>query len=74
MEQIEIDRQEAEPIAERLKSLACVECVRGWLKTYEGETGPIADIIYRGTLGLITSELQERLLGEVKAVQQGDEG
>ena len=74
MEQIEIDRQEAEPIAERLKSLACVECVRGWLKTYEGENGPIADIMYCGTLGLITSELQERLLGEVMAVQQGDEG
>ena len=68
MEQIEIARQKATPLAEKLKSLACMECVRGWINVYEGDD-PLKDTAHCAELGLISDWLQKRLTSEVKGIQ-----
>ena len=68
MEQIEIARQKATPLAEKLKSLACMECVRGWINDYEGDD-PLKDIAHCAELGLISDELQKSLTSEVESIQ-----
>ena len=64
-----MDRQKAEALAENLNGLACIECTKGWLEKHEGLTDPIQDIKDCGSLGLITTELQERLVGEVETIK-----
>ena len=68
MKQKEIARQKATPLADTLNSLACVECVRGWLNDYEGDE-PLKDISKCAELRLISDELQKRLTSEVKSIQ-----
>ena len=64
-----MNRQEAEALAENLNGLACKECTKGWLLKHEGLTDPIQDINDCGDFGLITQELQERLVSEVKRIK-----
>ncbi len=64
-----MDHQNAEALAENLKGLACIECTKGWLAKHEGLTDPIQDIKDCGALGLITPELQKRLVGEVETIK-----
>ena len=71
MGQLELARQKAAPLAERLKSLACIECVRGWLNENDTESDPLKDINQCAELGLISSQLQDRLISEVKTIQSG---
>ena len=68
MEQIEIAYQKATPLAEKLKSLACVECVRGWINDCEGDD-PLKDIAHCAELGLISNELKKRITSEVESIQ-----
>ena len=64
-----MNRQEAEVLAANLKELACIECTKGWLKKHAGLTDPIQDIKTCTALGLITPELQERLVSEIEAIK-----
>ena len=66
MDNIEIDRSTSHQLAEKLKSLSCIECVRGWLKDYEGD--PFKEIAHCAEIGLITPELRKRLISEVKII------
>ncbi len=63
-----VDHQKATALAESLKALACVECTKGWLKEYQGLTDPIEDIKDCASLGLITTELKERLVNEIQEI------
>ena len=62
--------QKAQAIAEDLKNLSCIECTRDWLKKHQGLTDPIQDITNCAALGLISPELQERLVDEIKKINQ----
>ena len=64
-----MDRQKAKALAKDLKELACIECTRGWLEKHDGVTDPIQDIKSCGDLGLITPQLEQRLIGEVEAIR-----
>ena len=68
LEVIPMNLQEAKALAENLKELACIECTKGWLKEHHGLTDPIQDINACGALGLISYQLQERLIDEVKRI------
>ena len=70
MNQIEIEQQKSADLAQKLKSLACIECVKGWLDKYTGEKQPIEDIVHCGKLGLISQQLEDRLIKEVRIVQR----
>ena len=56
-------------VAEKLKSLACIDCVKNWLKEFEGNSKPLNDIESCYKLGLITPELRSRLIDEINALQ-----
>ena len=61
-----MDPQEAKDLATNLKELACIECTKGWLKEHPGLKDPIQDIKDCGALGLISQELQVRLINEIE--------
>tara|TARA_Y100001968_G_scaffold283201_1_gene281676 strand:- start:146 stop:349 length:204 start_codon:yes stop_codon:yes gene_type:complete len=63
-----MDRLEAESLANDLNELACKGCTEGWLEKYDGLRDPIQDIKDCAAFGLITSEMQERLVNEVKEI------
>ena len=56
-------------VAEKLKSLACIDCVQNWLNEFEDNSKPLNDIESCYKLGLITPELRSRLIDEIKALQ-----
>ena len=56
-------------IAEKLKSLACIDCVQSWLNEFEDNSKPLNDIESCYKLGLITPELRSRLIDEINAIQ-----
>ena len=68
MEGQEISHKIAAELAEKLKSLACIECTKGWIASYEGKD-PLKDIANCTELGLITDELAKRLSDEVQLIQ-----
>ena len=63
-----MDRLKAKSLANDLNELACKGCTEGWLQKHDGLTDPIQDIIDCGSYGFISSELQERLVNEVKLI------
>ena len=67
-----MDSLKAKSIANELNELACKGCTEGWLEKHDGLTDPIQDIKYCGSLGLITSERQERLINEVTELNFGN--
>ena len=56
-------------VAEKLKSLACIDCVQKWLNEFEDNSKPLKDIESCYKLGLITPELRSRLIDEINAIQ-----
>ena len=64
-----MDRHKAEFLADDLKNLACESCTKGWLDKHDGLTDPIQDINNCATFGLISTELRERLINEVKKLK-----
>ena len=56
-------------VAEKLKSLAFIDCVQNWLNEFEDNSKPLNDIESYYKLGLITSELRSRLIDEINAIQ-----
>ena len=65
-----MDRKEAEAVAKDLKGLACIECTKKWLKDNQRLVEPIESIKEICSLGLITQELQERLITEIKTINK----
>ena len=64
-----MDRMKAKSLANELNELACKGCTEGWLEKHNGLSDPIEDINYCGSLGLITTERQKRLIQEVKEIK-----
>ena len=56
-------------VAEKLKSLACIDCVKNWLQEFEDNSKPLNDIESCYKLGLITPALRSRLIDEINALQ-----
>ena len=56
-------------VAEKLKSLACIDCVQNWLKEFEDNSKPLNDIENCYKLGLIAPELRSRLIDEINEIQ-----
>ena len=67
-----MDRFQAKSLAKELNELACKGCTEGWLEKHDGLTDPIQDINDCRSFGFITTELQERLLKEVKEIKAGN--
>ncbi len=67
-----MDLPTAQSLAENLKDLACKVCTENWLKKHDGLSDPIQDIKSCGDLGLITPELQKRLVQEVLEIKAGN--
>ena len=63
-----MDSFKAKSLANELNELACKGCTEGWLKKHDGLSDPIQDINECRSLGLITPERQERLISEVKEI------
>ena len=63
-----MDRLKAKSLAKELNELACRGCTEGWLQKHDGLTDPIQDIKDCGLLGFITHEREERLVNEVKEI------
>ena len=53
-------------IAEQLNNLSCKECTKGWLKKHNRLTDPIEDIQNCFNSNLISLNLKDRLIREVK--------
>ena len=64
-----MDIMKAKTLANELNELACKGCTEGWLEKHNGLSDPIEDINYCGSLGLITTERQKRLIQEVKEIK-----
>ena len=69
MSDASFELREHNVVAEKLKSLACIECVKNWLKEFEDNSKPLNDIESCYKLGLITPELRSRLIDEINALQ-----
>lgn len=67
-----MDLQKAKVLAESLKGFACKGCTEGWLEEHDNLTDPIQDIKDCAGFGLITLELQEKLLNEVHQIKSRD--
>ena len=63
-----MDSLKARSLANELNELACKGCTEGWLEKHDGLSDPIQDINDCRSLGLITPELQERLINEIKEI------
>ena len=63
-----MERLEAQSLAKDLNELACKGCTEGWLEKYDRLRDPIKDINECASFGFITPERQERLVNEVKEV------
>ena len=63
-----MDSIKAKTLASELNELACKGCTEGWLEKHDGKSDPIQDIIECGSLGLITPERKERLINEIKEI------
>ncbi len=67
-----MDSFTAKSLAKELNELSCKGCTEGWLEKHDGLTDPIQDIRDCGALGFITPERQERLVNEVKEINNGN--
>tara|TARA_Y100001970_G_C14113237_1_gene792107 strand:+ start:276 stop:497 length:222 start_codon:yes stop_codon:yes gene_type:complete len=63
-----MELQKAESLAKDLKELACISCTKSWLEGNGDIKEPIQMIKTCGELGLIPSELKERLINEVQEI------
>ena len=57
-------------LAKVLNQLACKECTRGWLSDHDNLSEPIEDILNCFEKGLITYKLKNRLIKEVKEINE----
>ncbi len=57
-------------LAKVLNQLACKECTRGWLSDHDNSSEPIEDILNCFEKGLITYKLKNRLIKEVKEINE----
>ena len=64
-----MDLQKAKVLAENLNGSACKGCTEGWLGGHDNLTDPIQDIKDCAAFGLITHELQEKLVNEVQEIK-----
>ena len=67
-----MDLHNAKILAENLKGFACKGCTEAWLGEHNNLTDPIQDIKDCEAFGLITLELQEKLVNEVKEIKSSD--
>ncbi len=44
MSDASLELREQNVVAEKLKSLACIDCVKNWLKEFEDNSKPLNDI------------------------------
>ena len=56
-------------VAEKLKSLTCIDCVKNYLNEFEDNSKPLSDIESCYKLGLIKPELRSRLINEINSIQ-----
>ena len=63
-----MDILKAKSLAKELNELSCKGCTEGWLEKHDRLTDPVQDIKDCGSLGFITTERQERLVKEVKEI------
>ena len=64
--------QKAKILAANLKGFACIGCTEAWLGEHDNLTDPIQDIKDCASFGLITVELQEKLVNEVLEIKSRD--
>ncbi len=67
-----MDSLQAKSLAQELNEFACKGCTKRWIDKHVGLTDPIQDINDCSSFGFITTELQERLLNEVKEIKAGN--
>ena len=67
-----MDKLKAMSLAKELNELSCKGCTEGWLEKHDGLTDPIQDINDCRSFDLITPELHERLINEVKEINTGN--
>ncbi len=67
-----MDLQKAKVVAQNLKGFACKGCTEAWLEVHDNLTDPIQDIKDCASFGLITLELQEKLVNEVQEIKSSD--
>ena len=67
-----MDLQKAKVLAQNLKGFACKGCTEAWLGEHDNLTDPIQDIKDCASFGLISHELQEKLVNEVQAIKFSD--
>ena len=65
---MDMDSLKAKTLAGELNELACKGCTEGWLEKHDGLSDPIQDIYECGAFGFITPERQDRLINEVKEI------
>ena len=62
-----MDRLQSKSLSKELNDFSCKGCTEAWLKNC-GLTDPIKDIKDCGSFGFISSELEERLIKDVKEI------
>ena len=67
-----MDKLKAKSLAKELNELACKGCTENWLKKQDGITDPIQDINDCRSFGFITTDRQERLVNEIKEINDGN--
>ena len=67
-----MDLRKAKVLAENLKGFACKGCTEEWLQKHDDLTDPIKDIKECAKFGLISPELQEKLVNEVHEIKSRD--
>ena len=64
-----MNKKKVEALAEVLKGLACKGGTEGWLEKHDAVTDPSEDIRICAAFGFISSDLEERLVGEVQEIK-----
>ena len=55
-------------IANILNQLACKECTKNWINDHDKSSNPVQDIVNCFEKGFISEKLKNRLLKEVKEI------
>jgi len=56
--------------ANQLNNLACKECTRGWLNDHDRLSDPSDDVINCFEKNLISLQLRDRLIEEIKEIEK----
>ena len=67
-----MDLNKAKILAENFKGFACKGCTEGWLEEHDNFTDPIQEIKECAAFGLISFELQDKLVNEVIEIKSRD--